>query len=797
MKKKIKNKLSKEYRRYIIKSWTIYFSILLSIGLFFILISIGALGFIPTFEELENPESVIASEVISEDGNVLGKYFIDSENRSVLAYKDLPESLVEALIATEDARFREHAGIDMRSLFRVVKGVLTGNSSLGGGSTLSQQLAKMLFPRQVNASIPELIMRKFKEWVIAIKLERSYTKNEIIALYLNKYDFLNLAVGIKSASRIYYDMTPDSLRIEQSAMFVGMAQNSSLYNPVRFPERTLNRRNVVLNQMKKYDYIDEETCDSLKQLPLNLSFKREDFKVGIASYAREYIRKYMTAKKPDLDDYASWQHELYEKDMYEWENNPLFGWCEKNKKPNGESYSIYKDGLKIHTTVDSRMQRYAEDAVKNHLSEVIQPAFFKRRERFRNPPFGNDVSDKMAEDLFWTEIKKTEKYRVLRKKKKDKEEIQVAFNQPHPMQIFTWQGNVDTIMSSLDSIKHYLSYFRSSLLSIDIPSGHIKSYVGGPDISSFMYDMVSLGKRQPGSTVKPFLYTLAIQNGIKPCKKVPNIPHEFILPNGRTWVCKNSGGGRQGEMVSLQWGLENSVNQITAWIMKQFSPEAMKETMQRAGIRSYIDPVPSMFLGTSDVTLMELTGAYTMFPNGGVALTPIVVSHIEDKNGKTLATFRATPHEVTDSNTAYTMVKMMRNVVRQGTARRLTYNRPYGNHTEEIGAKTGTTQKHADGWFMAYTPKLVTGVWTGAELRSIRFPDISMGQGAEMALPIWGTYMHKVLGDSTITAYSKSDAFKIPAGYNESAYTCDNSDDDENYHADPLDEKNGEFDDLF
>ncbi|MFV0483002.1 MAG: transglycosylase domain-containing protein [Bacteroidales bacterium] len=797
MKNKVSKGMSKDFRRYVIKSWMIYFSIVFAIGLFFLMISFGALGFVPSFEELENPEGTIASEVISEDDNVLGKYFIASENRSVLAYEDLPESLVDALISTEDVRFREHAGIDMRSLFRVVKGVLTGNSSLGGGSTLSQQLAKMLFPRQVNASIPKLIMRKFKEWVIAVKLERSYTKNEIIALYLNRYDFLNLAVGIKSASRIYFNIIPDSLKIEQSAMFVGMAQNSSLYNPVRFPERTLNRRNVVLNQMEKYEYIDEVTCDSLKQLPLELSFKKEDFKEGLASYAREYIRQYMTAKRPNIENYASWQGDLYEKDLYEWENNPLYGWCEKNKKSNGESYNVYKDGLKIYTTINSRMQGYAENAVKEHLSKVIQPAFNKRLERFRNPPFGNDLSDKMAQDLFWSEIRKTEKYRVLRNEKKSNDEIRAAFDEPHPMQVFTWQGDVDTIMSSLDSIKHYLSYFRSSLISVDVPSGHIKSYVGGPNISHFMYDMVSLGKRQPGSTVKPFLYTLAIQNGIKPCKMVPNIPHEFVLPNGRTWVCKNASSAGQGQMVSLQWGLQNSVNQVTAWVMKQFSPESMKEIMQRAGIQSRIDPVPSMFLGTSDVTLMELTGAYTMFPNSGVSLTPIIVSHIEDKNGKTLATFRATPHEVVDSNTAYTMVKMMQNVVKSGTARRLTFNRPYGNHTEEIGAKTGTTQKHADGWFMGYTPKLVTGVWTGAELRSIRFPDISMGQGAELALPIWGVYMNKVLNDSKITAYSKSDVFEIPSGYNASDYTCGNDDNYSYYSTDSTNEEAEEFDDLF
>ncbi|MFV0345610.1 MAG: transglycosylase domain-containing protein [Bacteroidales bacterium] len=772
---KKKKKTGKGFRKYIVRFWIIYFSLVCFMVLFFMLISVGALGFVPTFEELENPDSIIASEVISEDNSVIGKYFFASENRSVLAYKNLPQSIVHALIATEDVRFREHSGVDMRSLFRVVKGVLTGNSSMGGGSTISQQLAKMLFPRQVNASIPELIMRKFKEWVIAVKLERSYTKDEIIAMYLNKYDFLNLAVGIKSASRIYFNMPPDSLRMEQSAMLVGMAKNSSLFNPVRFPDTTLFRRNVVLNQMEKYEYLDEKTCDSLKQLPLNLDFQREDFKEGLASYAREYIRQYMTAKKPDIDDYASWQHDLYEKHVYEWENNPLYGWCEKNKRPDGKPYNIYKDGLRIHTTIDSRMQGYAESAVRKHLSEKLQPEFFKAIKRLKNPPFANDVPNKTAEKLFWAEIRKTEKYRVLNKADKTKEEIQKAFDEPHPMRIFTWHGEVDTVMSSLDSIKHYLSYLRSSMMSVEVPSGHIKAYVGGPNMQYFMYDMATLGKRQPGSTVKPFLYTLAIQNGIKPCEKVPNTPHEFVLPGGRVWICKNSGGGRQGEMVSLQWGLQNSINQVTAWVMKQFSPTSMKDLMQRAGIRSPIDAVPSMFLGTSDATVMEMVGAYTMFPNGGIALEPILVSHIEDKNGKTLSTFRATPHEVIDPSTAYTMVKMMQNVVHGGTASRLTYNRPYGNHTEAIGAKTGTTQKHADGWFMGYTPKLVTGVWTGAELRSIRFPNINMGQGAEMALPVWGLYMNDVLNDTSLSAYSRADKFAIPSGYKDSDYICDDN----------------------
>ncbi len=778
---KEKNKFGK----YAYSFWLLYLLGLLMVVALFFFIAKGKLGEMPTFRELENPQSLLASDVIARDHVVLGRYF--RENRSYIEYEQLPSELIDALVATEDVRFYSHSGIDLRGLLRVVKGVLTGDESSGGGSTISQQLAKMLFPRQDFENKLQLVFRKFKEWVIAVKLERSYTKEEIMTMYLNKYDFLNLAVGIKSASRIYFNVEPDSLQLHQAAMFVGMAKNSSLYNPVRRPELTKQRRNVVLAQMKRYGYINQQTFDSVKALPLGLDYQKEDFKRGLAPYFREYLRITMGASKPERSQYASWQQVKFKEDSVEWETNPLFGWCKKNFKPDGTNYDLYEDGLKIYTTIDSRMQQYAEEAVEDHLKLDLQPAFDRHLKRLANPPFSGDMSASEVDDLLNRSIRQSERYRVLRLEGKNFDQIKEIFKQPVEMEVFTWQGDQDTIMSPLDSIQHYLSFFRSSFMSMDLATGQVRAYVGGPNYKHFMYDMVKGGKRQVGSTVKPFLYTLAMQNGLSPCTKVPNVRQQFVMPDGTIWEAKNSSHEREGEMVTLKWGLAHSVNQISAWVMKQFNPKSVVNVMNKMGVYSWIDPVPSMFLGTSDITLYEMVGAYGTFANKGVYTQPIFVTHIEDKHGNVISRFRPERHDAIDEQTAYLMVNLLQGVVDRGSGRRVRWHPVYGQIEGPVAGKTGTTQNHSDGWFMGITPQLVGGVWTGADLRSIHFDDISTGQGANMALPVWGRFMRKVYADKTLE-YTPDHEFEKPMNFIMNL-DCDEENDSQ--------QKPAEFDDFF
>lgn len=737
------------YRKYLKIFWIVFISGISSVILMFFMIAQGWLGFMPTFEDLENPENLLASQVISADGVVLGKYF--KENRSFVNYEELNADLLNALVATEDVRFFKHSGIDLRGLFRVLKGVVTADTNAGGGSTISQQVAKMLFPRNNLDNKLELVLRKFKEWVIAVKLEKSYTKEEILTMYLNKYDFLNLAVGIKSAAAIYFNTTPDSLKLEQAAMLIGMAKNSSLYNPLRRPELTLNRRNVVLSQMKKYGYITKERYDSLKVLPLDLDFHREDFKSGLAPYFREYLRVALNANKPNRKEYGSWQIQKFKEDSIDWETNPIYGWCHKNKKADGSAYNLYRDGIRIVTTIDSRMQRYAEEAVVHHLKDNLQPSFTKRQKSLKNRPFSNDLSTSTVEGIMDQSIRQTERYRTAKLSGKSWEEIKQIFNTPVEMSVFSYKGDRDTILSPLDSMRYYYSILRSSFMSMEIQTGHVKAYVGGPDYQHFMYDMVKGGKRQVGSTVKPFLYTLAMQNGFAPCSKVPNVKQQFILPDGKIWEAKNSSPTKfDDKMVTLKWGLAHSVNQVSAWVMKQFNPQSVVDVMRKMGVYSPIDPVPSMFLGTSDVTLYEMIGAYGTFANKGVYTQPIFVTRIEDRHGNVISSFRAERHDAIDEQTAYLMIDLMRGVVDYGSGGRLRWKPEYGGFKGPIAAKTGTTQNHSDGWFIGITPQLVNGSWTGAELRSIHFEDLSTGQGANMALPEWGYFMRKVYADPAL-----------------------------------------------
>ena len=742
----------KKYWKFFVIFWSVVLVGIIGVFVFFWLISAGKLGFMPTFEELENPNNRFASEVYFADGPIMNRYF-EKENRKYIEYREIPQSVIDALIATEDVRFYDHSGVDVRGLFRVAKGLLTANTSAGGGSTISQQLAKMLFPRESDLNVFELAIRKFREWVIAVRLEKSYTKEEILTMYLNKYDFLNLAVGISSAADIYFQVPLDSLKVEQAAMLIGMAKNSSYYNPVRRPELTLNRRNVVLSQMYKYDKITREECDSLKKLPLGLNFKRVDHKEGLATYFREYLRLFMTANKPDRKRYRDLSQ--FRLDSVAWETNPLYGWCKKNVKVDGSHYDLYSDGLKIYTTLDSRMQKYAEEAVREHLSQDLQPLFDKEKVKKLRPPFSNDMTPAEIEEVLDRSIRQSERYRVLSKQGMSFKEIRKTFDQPLKMQVFTWNGIRDTVMTPLDSIKHYKSFFRSGFMVMQPQTGYIKAYVGGPDYRYFMYDMVSAGKRQVGSTIKPILYTLAMQEGLGPCDKVPNIPQTFILPTGEPWSARG-GTKRQGEMVTLRWGLANSENNISAWVLKQFTPEAVAQMAHKMGITSFIDPVPSVFLGTAEITVKEMVAAYSIFANKGLP-----VYRIEDKYGNVLQEFRPESREVITENTAYLMCNLLEGVVTGGTGVRLRYKYKLMN---PMGGKTGTTQKHADGWFMGVTPDLVGGVWVGAEDRSIHFQNLANGQGASMALPIWAKFLLKAYADPRLKMSDRP--FDRPAGIN-------------------------------
>jgi penicillin-binding protein 1A len=592
-------------RKYLIWFWTLFILPFIIVIFLFILISKGKLGPMPSFRELENPEYNLAAEVFSEDGVLLGK--ISIENRTWTDYNDLSPYLVDALIATEDIRYYRHSGIDVRGLGRAVVRTVVLGQKTGGGSTITQQLAKQLYPRDTARTSGfvrkiRLGVSKFKEWQTAVKLENRYTKEEIIAMYLNKYDFLYQAIGIKSAARVYFDTTPDSLNIQQAAVIVGMLKNSSAYNPYKYPDRMLQRRNIVLSQMAKYGYLHPEVADSLKQLPIELDFQPEDHNTGLATYLREYLRNTMRRPEPDKNKYI--KESSYEDALWEWDNNPLYGWCNKNKKPDGSDYDIYKDGLKIYTTINSRMQQYAEEAVAEHLSKEVQPDFYKRAKSFRNPPYSNDLSKKEVEELLMRSVKESDRYYIMKARGVPEDSIMLAFNTKVPMKVFTWKGDreKDTIMTPYDSVRYYKFFVRSSFLVEDPHNGYVKAYVGGPDFRFFKWDAVTQQRKQVGSTIKPFLYTVAMQNGYTPCDEVENIPRAFDLPGDSVpWIPRSSGPKEyHGKMVTLKWGLAQSENYISAWLMQQFRPSAVTDLMKKMGVRSFIDPVPSIFLGTSD-----------------------------------------------------------------------------------------------------------------------------------------------------------------------------------------------------
>ncbi|MCT4648598.1 MAG: transglycosylase domain-containing protein [Carboxylicivirga sp.] len=754
------NESTSNYRKLIVTFWGLIITGILSVFILFTMISYGMLGFMPSFEELENPKSNLATDVISSDQQLLGTFF--RENRSFSQYTELSPNIVNALVATEDERFQDHSGIDPRGLARVLfRTVIMQDQSSGGGSTITQQLAKLLFHDKA-ANIWERALQKLKEWVIAVKLERSYTKEEILTMYLNKAEFIYDAYGIKSAAKTFFSTTTDSIKVEEAAVIIGMLKNPALFNPVRRPELTQQRRNVVLGQMLKAEYLNQAQFDSLTALPLGLKFNRADHKEGPAPYFREYLRLSLTANEPHRDRYPSWMENKFLEDSLRWVNDPLYGWINKNLRPDGTKYDIYKDGLKIYTTIDSKLQQYAENAVTNHLSQDLQPKFFREKKGRKGAPYTRDLSKDQYEKIIDRAMKNTDRYRGLKKNGADKDSIMRVFKDTkYPMRVFSWAGERDTVMTPLDSIHYYKFFLRAGMVSIDPLSGHVKAYVGGPNFKHFMYDMAGKGKRQVGSTIKPFVYTLAMQEGHTPCDLVPNIAQTFYIGNGKTWTPRNSGSKRAGEMVTLKWGLANSNNNITAWVMKQFNPEAVANMIQELGIKSAMDAVPALCLGTPDFGLLEMTSGYSTFANKGVHIEPMIVTRIADRYGNVISDFKPQKREAISEQTAFLMLNLLEGVVNQGTAIRLRYKyQMFG----QIGGKTGTTQNHSDGWFMGVTPNLVTGVWVGGEERDIHFDGISLGQGANMALPVFALYMQDVYKDEE-SGITEEDVFEEPLNF--------------------------------
>jgi penicillin-binding protein 1A len=762
-------------KKFLLWFWGIFsFIWVVVIGLF-VMIGLEMFGPLPSFEQLENPKSKLASEVYSEDNMILGTFF--RENRSLIDFEEISPNVINALIATEDVRFRKHSGIDGRSIVRVaVKTILLGQSGSGGGSTITQQLAKNLFPRDTVyrrlalVRKAKLVTNKFKEWITAVKLERNYTKDEIIAMYLNTVAFGSNAFGIKMASKTFFNISTDSLNVEQAALLVGVVNAPTKYSPIRNPKNALSRRNHVINQMGKYGFITKAQADSISKIPITLNFKVQDHNVGLATYFRESMRLLLSASMPNPRNYFSYN--TYVEDSLQWATNPLYGWCNKNLKPDGTPYNLYWDGLKIYTTINSKMQTYAEEAVENHLGKFLQPAFDQEQKERRYRLFADALTDDQINGILNNAMRQTERYRVLRANGASTDSIRKVFKTKIPMTLFTWKGDRDTLMSPLDSIKHYKRYLRASFMAMDPRNGHVKAWVGGPNFRHFKYDQVKKGKRQVGSTIKPFLYTLAMQEDYSPCHTIPNVPQTFVVGDS-TWTPKNSGNTRfDGKMVTLKWGLANSVNNISAWLIKQFNPTALVDMVKKMGVTSQIDPVYSVFLGTYEISLYEMVGAYGTFANKGVHVEPLMVTRIEDKNGNVLATFAPQKNEAISEQTAFLMVNLLEGVVNRGTAQRLRYRYQF---SAPIAGKTGTTQNHSDGWFMGMVPNLVAGVWVGAEDRSVRFQTIGMGQGANMALPIYALFLDRVYKDPRL-GLAQTDQWERPLKFNYVNLNCDDVD---------------------
>ena len=746
-------------KTFIIVLWALLLIGILATYIIFSAISDGKIGYVPPIEELENPNLKFATQVISDDGKVLGTWSLSKENRLYVGYEDLSPNLVHALVATEDVRFSEHSGIDARAFMRaLIKRGVFMQKNAGGGSTITQQLAKQFYSPTAD-NVMERLLQKPIEWVIAVKLERYYTKEEILTMYLNKFDFLNNAVGIKTAAGTYFSKEPKDLSIEEAATLIGMCKNPSLYNPRRFNERTRGRRNVVLDQMRKAGYLTEAERDSLQALPLVLKYRPVDHNDGLATYFREYLRGVLNAKKPVKKNYRGWQMQKFYEDSLAWETNPLYGWCAKNKKKDGSNYNLYTDGLKIYTTINSRMQQYAEEAVQEHVAEYLQPRFFKEKKGRKTAPYTNQLTNEEVETILNRSIRQSERRRVMKAAGYSDAEIMKAFNTPREMTVFTYQGEKDTIMTPLDSIKYYKHFLRAGFMSMDPITGYVKAYVGGPNYDNFKYDMAMVGRRQVGSTIKPYLYSLAMENGFSPCDETRNVEGTYFDENGIAWTPRNSSKKHYGEIVTLKWGLANSNNWISAYLMSKLNPYELVRLIHSFGVlNKEIQPTISLCLGPCEISVGEMVSAYTAFVNKGIRTAPLFVTRIEDNDGNVLATFSPQVNEVISESSAYKMLVMLRAVINEGTGGRV---RRLYHITADMGGKTGTTNNNSDGWFMGFTPSLVSGCWVGGEERDIHFDRMADGQGASMALPIWGIYMNKVYADKTL-GYSQEEKFDIP-----------------------------------
>ena len=749
--------------------WTLLFIIIFGAATAFYAINEGWIGYMPPIEDLQNPINRFATQIYSADGKLIGTWNYNRENRVMVDYTKIAPSLVKALVATEDVRFYDHSGIDFYALGRaIVKRGLLGQKSAGGGSTITQQLAKQLYSEHANTTMERLLQKPI-EWVIAVKLERNYTKDEIITMYLNYFDFLHNAVGIKTAANTYFSKEPKDLSVVESATLVGLCKNPSYFNPVRNPERSRDRRNVVLGQMLKAGYLTQEEHDKYCAEPLELKFHVSDHKEGLAVYLREFLRRYMTAKKPERALYPSWNMVKFFNDSINWESDPLYGWCNKNKKRNGDNYSIYTDGLKVYTTIDSRMQKYAEQAAYQHVVKFLQPAFDKENKNKANAPYSSNLTSQQVQQILNRSVRQCERYRVLKESGASDAEIHKSFHTPIEMSVFTYHGEVDTVMSPIDSIKYYKSFLRTGFVSVCPQNGHVKAYVGGLDYAHFAYDMVMDGRRQVGSTIKPFLYSLAMENGFSPCDVAPNVQQTYMVA-GQPWTPRNGSKARYGEMVTLKWGLQQSNNWISAYLMSKLNPQAFVDLLHEYGIRNpEIHPSMSLCLGPCDISVGEMASAYTAFVNHGIRAALMFVTKIEDGEGNVIAQFQPRMNEVISEESANKMIYMLKSVVDGGTASRLRFKY---NLKGDIGGKTGTTNNNSDAWFMGILPTLVNACWVGGDDRDIHFNSMAMGQGASGALPIFALYMQQVYKDEQL-GYNENAIFDLPEGYDPCSFVDD------------------------
>ena len=749
---KKKEEMTESVKKTIIR----WFWILLVSPFVLLLVLLGivwAFADIPSIEELENPDSKLATQVIAEEGEILTTYHI--ENRTFVSYDQLPPTLVQAVVATEDKRFYSHSGIDLWSLGRVLfRTLLSRDSSQGGGSTITQQLAKTLYPREGRVGKVRMVWIKLKEWITAIKLERNYTKEEIVDMYLNAVFFGSNSYGISSAASQFFGKQPAELLTEESAVLVGMVNKPTRYNPALNPEHSLRRRNLVLSRMKDMKYLTKAECDSLQQLPIVLHTRTGDRTTGVGPYFRDMLRRTMSAQKPKRSAYPT--REDYQVDSLLWADDPVYGWLNKNSKSDGTPYDLDRDGLRIYTTINYKMQRYAEEAIAEHLGKDLQKAFFRELKNRKNAPFMADTDKSVIETTLKQARRWSDRTRMMKASGYTDAEIEKSFSEPVSMRVFTWEspGYRDTLMTPNDSIRYYKSFFRAAFMAIEPHTGHVKAYVGGPDYRYFKYDNVRQGKRQVGSTVKPFIYTLAMESGMTPCDPVLNSPVVIVVNGDETWTPQDTHA--DDTMVDLTWGLAHSSNSVSAYLMKQLGPVSMVSQMRKMGIGGFIDPVVSLCVGAADLSVYDMVTAYNTYPSGGTYTNPLFVTRIEDSDGNILGQFSDRGREALSQKATAEMIQMMEAVTGPGgTGYRLRFR--YGLKGE-IAGKTGTTNDNSDGWFIGYTPSITAGVWVGAEDRYVHFANNNLGQGANMALPIWGLWMQKVLKDGTL-GISEADVF--------------------------------------